>query len=478
MALTQLSALDASFIRLEAPRVHMHVTWIAFFAPDGERPRPTVEALRASIAARLPLMPRFRQRLISPPGGMGDPFWVDDPDFRVSGHVEGYTAPDEAMDLASFESLTDALLSDPLDRRRPLWHLVLVPRLHDGRVGLIGRFHHALVDGTSAMELGLVLFDAADAPPPDAGEDGDWRPPPLPDPARLAVATMACRLGQARRAATRAMGAARAPGAAASALLTSLTRASAALREDVLAPAPPSHLNRPVGSARTVARRRLPAPALVAVKDAAEVTLNDVGLALVAGTLRRLALELGEPPRALKAMVPVSLHPEDDRARFGNALSFAFLELPVNRADPADRLALVHERTERFKAVRRPAATALAVEALAVVPAPLRTGLARAANSARMFNLSVSNVRGPRRPFYLLGAELDEAYTLAPLGAEHALSVAFFTYRDGVHFAFQADPDVLPDVDGLPAALDSELDALTGAFASGPQRAGRSAPVA
>ena len=95
-----------------------------------------------------------------------------------------------------------------------------------------------------------------------------------------------------------------------------------------------------------------------------------------------------------------------------------------------------------------------------------------------MFNLSVSNVRGPRRPFYLLGAELDEAYTLAPLGAEHALSVAFFTYRDGVHFAFQIDPDALPDADGLPAALDAELGALTEAFASRPQPAGRSAPVA
>src|SRR5258707_8750766 len=115
---------------------------------------------------------------------MGDPFWADDPDLRVAAHVEGYTAPDEAMDIASFSALTDALLSDPLDRRRPLWHLVLVPRLEDGRVGLIGRFHHALVDGTSAMELGLVLFDSADAPPPEAAEE-DWAPSPLPGPARL-----------------------------------------------------------------------------------------------------------------------------------------------------------------------------------------------------------------------------------------------------------------------------------------------------
>ncbi len=477
MPLTQLSALDASFVRLEAPGVHMHVTWIAFFAPDGRRARPTVEALRASIDARLPLMPRFRQRLVSPPAGMGDPFWVDDPDFRVAGHVEGYTAPGEAMDRASFGALTDALLSDPLDRRRPLWHLVLVPRLEDGRVGLIGRFHHALVDGTSAMELGLVLFDSADAAPPEAAEEA-WAPSPLPGPARVAAAAVRAQVDLARRVTGRALNAARAPGSAVSSALASLTRASAAVREDVLEPAPRSHLNRPVGPARTVALRRLPARALADVKRAADVTLNDVGLALVAGTLRRLALEVGEPPRALKAMVPVSLHPEDDRARFGNALSFAFLELPVDRADPADRLALVHERTERFKAARRPAATALAVDALAAVPAPLRTGLARAANSARMFNLSVSNVRGPRRPFYLLGAELDEAYTLAPLGAEHALSVAFFTYRDGVHFAFQADPDVLGDVDVLARALDAELDALANAFAPSRPPASRSAPVA
>jgi WS/DGAT/MGAT family acyltransferase len=421
-------------------------------------------------------MPRFRQRLASPPASMGDPFWVDDPDFHVEAHVESYTSPGEAVCLASFDALTDALLSEPLDRRRPLWHLVLVPRLEDGRVGLIGRFHHALVDGTSAMELGLVLFDAADAPPPEAAEK-EWAPSPMPGPTRLAAAVLRAQVDLARQVTGRALGAASAPASAASAMLASLTRASAAVREDVLKPAPRSHLNRPVGSARTVALRRLPAPKLEAVKRTAEVTLNDVGLALVAGTLRRLALEVGEPPLALKAMVPVSLHPEDDRARFGNAISFAFLELPVDRADPADRLALVAERTERFKAARRPAATALAVDALAVVPAPLRTGLARAANSARMFNLSVSNVRGPRRPFYLLGAELDEAYTLAPLGAEHALSVAFFTYRDGVHFAFQADPDVLGNVDGLPHALDAELEALANAFA--PSRPpSRSAPVA
>ena len=100
----------------------------------------------------------------------------------------------------------------------------------------------------------------------------------------------------------------------------------------------------------------------------------------MAGVLRRLAFAVGERPRALKAMVPVSRHPAGDRSRFGNAMSFAFLELPADEPDPAGRLTLVHERSERFKAARRPAATALAVEALAAVPAPLRTPLARRAS--------------------------------------------------------------------------------------------------
>ena len=209
------------------------------------------------------------------------------------------------------------------------------------------------------------------------------------------------------------------------------------------------------------------------------MTLNDVGLALVAGTLRRLALEVGEPPLALKAMVPVSLHPDDDRARFGNALSFAFLELPVDRADPADRLMLVHERTERFKAVtpprghgpgrRRPRRSS-----------PPRCGPGwPAPPTARACSTSASPTCAARGGPSTCSARSSTRPTPSRRsGAEHALSVAFFTYRDGVHFAFQADPDVLGDVDGLPHALDAELDALADAFAPSRPPASRSAPVA
>src|SRR5436305_5980021 len=239
MALTQLSALDASFVRLEEPGVHMHVTLVAFFAPDARRPPPSAESLRAAVAARLPLMPRFRQRMVQPPAGLGDPFWVDDPDFRLASHVESYTGAGEAMSLKSFRALTDALLSDPLDLRRPLWHLVLVPRLEDGRIGLIGRFHHAMLDGTSAMELGLVLFDASDAPPSEVEEEEEWAPAAVPGPARLAAATVLAQAGLLGRTAARVARTVRAPDAAASAGLTLLTRVSAAVRADVLAPAPP-----------------------------------------------------------------------------------------------------------------------------------------------------------------------------------------------------------------------------------------------
>jgi ATP phosphoribosyltransferase len=137
----------------------MHVAWSALFRPAPRRPRPSVRALRALIAGRLALAPRFRQRLAWPPPGFGEPFWVDDPEFDVAAHVIELTEPDEPVSLASFAALTDALLSEPLDRRRPLWRFYFVPRLEDGRLGLVGKMHHALVDGVSAVELGITGKD-------------------------------------------------------------------------------------------------------------------------------------------------------------------------------------------------------------------------------------------------------------------------------------------------------------------------------
>ncbi len=138
----------------------MHVAWSATFrVPPGDA-RPTLTRLRRHIAGRLERVPRFRCRLAYPLPGMGEPFWVEDPDFDVARHVLPLGTLGVQLDDHRFETLCDSVLSAPLDRRRPLWEIRLAARFADGRCGLVAKIHHALVDGRSAVEVAQLLFDA------------------------------------------------------------------------------------------------------------------------------------------------------------------------------------------------------------------------------------------------------------------------------------------------------------------------------
>jgi diacylglycerol O-acyltransferase / wax synthase len=194
----RLSAFDGSFLRVETANAHMHVAWSATFRVGPGRPRPSLARLRRHIEARLELVPRFRTRLAYPPPGMGEPFWVDDPDFDVSRHVLELGMPNTELDDRRFAFLWDRVLSEPLPRNRALWEIRLAPRLQGGRCGLVARVHHALVDGKSALEVALLLLDSD----PDAGPalPARWQAPPAPGTARLAAGALASGAGESPRA--------------------------------------------------------------------------------------------------------------------------------------------------------------------------------------------------------------------------------------------------------------------------------------
>jgi diacylglycerol O-acyltransferase len=170
--------------------------------------------------------------------------------------------------------------------------------------------------------------------------------------------------------------------------------------------------------------------------------------------------------------VPVSVRAEQDRAALGNRISFAFVELPAQIRSPAARLARVHEQTSAFKQDARPAGTEMLLGALGMLPAMLKDAAARAAASPRVYNLTVSNVPGPRFPVYMLGAELAEVHPVVPIPEGHALSIGIFTYRDSAFFGLYADPEALPDVERLPAALNAAILGLDRAMSSDVDRAG------
>ena len=454
----RLSTLDGSFLRVETENAHMHVAWCALLEPGEGRPAPRLEALRRSVEGRLERTPRFRRRLRSGPPGMGEPFWVDDGSFDIDRHVIHLCDPDDRPDLRRIGALCDRALSEPLDRTRPLWKVYLAPRMADGRAAMVAKIHHALVDGRSAVEVALLLFDVSpDAEPAPAA---DWRPEPEPGAVRLALGALGSGAGDSLRAARGVARMAGAPLAGGSRIYDSVRRAALTVGDDLLRPAPASYLNVPIGPRRTLVRHRAPLERVLAVKRGAGVTVNDVCLAMVTGALRETALARGQSPRALKAMVPVSVRTEEERGDLGNRISLAFVDLPVHLSTPGARLAEVHRATTAFKRSNKPAGAESVFGALGLLPDGLRTPAARMVGSARVYNLTVSNVPGPRFPLYVLGAELKEAYPVVPLAEDHALSVGIFGYRDHLHFGLYADPEALPDVGSLPGSLSSSLLAL------------------
>lgn len=457
----RLSVLDGSFLRVESGQAHMHMGFSTVFAAPTDRPRPSLQALRDRAAERLHEVPWCRWRLDGAPLGLSEPRWVADDDFDLRAHIIALTTPEDRVSPERFEDLRAGVFSTPLDRDRPLWQIALVPCLRDGSVGLVGRVHHALVDGIGALQFARLIFDAEPDPQPCASQASatSWRPGARAGRAGWArdaiVRTLDDGVGALREAAT----AVTHPEAAAGRVVRGAKRLASAVRDDVLPPAPRSALNAPLGSRRTLVGYRAGRDDLRAAR-AAGGTLNDIGLAVVAGALRALALRQGEQPEEpLKAMIPVSTRRMDDTAA-GNQIAMVSIPLPVHLESAPARLEYVREQTRLLKHADRPAGVEALYQAAGLLPMPLRSPLARVLAAPRQFNLTISNPPAPRGSLYLLGCELREVYSVIPLAPGHALAIGMVRYGQELFVGCYADPDALPAVHDLPALLETELHAL------------------
>ena len=153
----RLSPLDASFLFAEHRTAAMHVGAVMTFAPP-ERGPLDLDALVELIGRRLPLVPRYRQKVRDVPGHLGLPVWVDDPGFDLAFHVRRSALPAPGTEQVLRE-LVGRLLARQLDRSRPLWEVYLIEGLADGRFAVVTKTHHAMVDGLASMDIGAVLLD-------------------------------------------------------------------------------------------------------------------------------------------------------------------------------------------------------------------------------------------------------------------------------------------------------------------------------
>jgi diacylglycerol O-acyltransferase / wax synthase len=432
-AAQRLSDEDLSILALENATVAGHTCKVILVQGQLDAAQ-----LRSPVARRLDRAPRLRLRLADRDG---EPWWVPDPDLDLSAHVVE-SGQAGAGDEAGLRAAVAGIFAQHLDRSRPLWRIDVLPGLAGGRSALIWRIHHALADGMTAMALArAVLWDDAPATgrpaaagqatagqhAPPAAQAGPWRGPHL--------------LGDLRSAA----------------------------RE---APQPwrRSPFDGHIDARRSVAFSTARLAALRQVSHAAGgATVNDAVLTVVAGALHRWLEAHHGQLGAVRVKVPVSLHnaagPQHDGDP-GNRDSFFCLDLPLGAADPLDRLAAIRHATRIRKRGHDAQHLDTCMRELARVP-PLGHFAERVLSHARSFALNVSNVPGPRQPVQVLGHPVVAMYSLAEIGAHHALRIAVVSLAGTLNFGLVADPTLLADVDQLAAGLDAEAAALTACLPPG-----------
>jgi len=442
----RLSALDASFLDVETAAAHMHVGWVALLEPPDGRPAPSFEQLRDHVARRLDRAPRYRQRLARVPLGLARPVWVDDDRFDVSRHVRRSSGGD-LLELAA------TVMSTPLSRERPLWELWIANELDDGRVGIVGKAHHCMVDGIAAVELAALLLDAEPDVPPD--EPDPWEPTPAPSTGELLVGGVLDRARGQLRLASASARMALAPRQ----LLAGVERSGRALAHSLRRTAPVERLNEPLSPYRHLGTLSRSLDELRLVKRAFGTTVNDVLLAAAAGGVRRYLERHDTEPQRLKAMVPVNVR-TGGTGELGNRIAFLFVELPCHEADPIARLAAVHLATREAKAYREPEGADTVLELASYAPSPVQRALSRIVASPHTFNVVVSNIPGPQEQLYMLGCPLREAYPIVPLAERHGLSIGFTTVAGGAFFGVYADRDSVPDPERLAGEVGKALDEL------------------
>ena len=457
----RLSSLDAGFLQVENDTQQMHVGSLLVF----EGPAAGYGDFCNHLASCLDTVPRYRQRVQRMPLDLARPIWVDDPHFSLAYHLRHTALPAPGGD-AQLRTLVGRVMSQRLDVDRPLWEMWLVEGLPNGQWAVVTKTHHAMIDGLAGNELMELVLDRD--PARRRTQPGPWQPQPAPTTMGLvaAGAVWAAELPvEIGRAATSAMRTLRSPS---DALRTGAVRAYGLAQVGRKAASPTSVLNGPLGPHRRWGWARADLAEVKAVKDAAKCTVNDVVLAAIAGGFRRYLIERGEPVNDLvvRSLVPVSIRTEHHRGRLGNQVTAVFAELPVDIADPTERLTAVSRQMDHLKTSGMAVGVESMVSAADFVPATLMTLGARAYAriGQRVVNTVTTNIPGPQYPLYLLGHRMLEMFPYIPVAEGVRISIGIMSYDGNLAIGATGDYDAVPDLDVLCSAIEAALGELVSAI--------------
>ena len=460
----RLTGIDAIFLYMETPTLHMHTIKVAVLQPV-RNVAYSIERVKSDLRARLHLLPPFRRRIVDVPLGFHHPVWIHDAAFDLDYHVRRATvpAPGGAREM---DAVISEIASTPLDRRRPLWELWFLEGLAGGRVAAVGKIHHAVADGAAVASLlanvmAPGLADLAEPAPEDA-----WRGEPVPGPGRL--------LRDAFRDHGRQI--ARLPGLVRRSL-RNLAAVARRRREALVAPplpsvdAPRTSLNGSLTARRAFASTALALEDIRRVRAAFGVTLNDVLLALVAGALRvHLAARGEHPSDPLVAEVPVGTDAPGVRRLGGNRLSNIFTSLCTDVDDPVARLYAIRDVTKAAKELHALLGPDLYESWVQYAPPKFTTWWVRLYARLHLVNrhrppvnVIVSCVPGPGARLAWPGGTLEAIYSVGPIIEGTALNVTAWSYVDRLCVATLVCPDLVSDPHAIARGLHDALAELMAA---------------
>ncbi len=488
----QLTGLDASFLHIETGTAYGHVSSLSVYATPDDPAFDPHAVFRAQLESKLPALEPFRRRLVEVPFGLDRPYWINDPDFDIDRHINHVAIP-EVGGQDYVEDLIARLIAKPMDRSRPLWEVYVIEGLPDGDFGVFTKVHHATIDGAAGAEMLATILAPVDADLVD-----DWKPEQEPSPSDL-LAKTAVELARSPAKAIRLQVRA----------LSELGRITESrgfeelanqIRRGVPGPAgavvrrflgdprpvdqdkppllpslggPRTPFNATITGDRVFAYRSAPLEHIKQLKTATGATVNDVVMAVCSGALRRYLLEHDAlPERDLIAMVPVSLRTGEETEKWSNRVSAIFADLPTTLAEPAARLAAVHQSMVDAKGQFDLMPADALTEMSDLAPPALATRAARLATRVRIAdrtnppaNLVISNVPGPRSPLDLAGqARLKHYYPISTIVDGQGLNVTVQSYVDVLDFGLVACRSLVPDVGVLADYCVEEIGLMADAL--------------
>jgi len=457
----RLEPLDALFVEAEDEdkNTSMAIASIAVF----EGPAPSHEEVLALIADRLPLVPRYRQKLRAVPFRLGRPVWIDDADFDLGYHIRRTAVPEPGGDQ-QLADLMARVMSHRLDRDHPLWEYWVAEGLARNRWALISKVHHCMVDGVGGADLYRVLLAPGPGPaqPPAEMPAGYVHAGQSPSGLSLMAAAAADMMqlpGQHARALSDALAD---PGRTlrqAGVIARALARFAPSLW-----PAVRSSLSGNIGQQRRYAWARTSLEDVKTIRREFGGTVNDVVLAAISSGFRALLLERGEEPAPHKipSLVPVSVRARGDEGCLGNQVSATIADLPVHIPDAVDRLAAVRAELDSLKSSNE----AVLGQALATLsrysPYPLTSWLVRLVFSLPQRDVVTvtTNVPGPRQPLSLMGRRLEQIIPYVPIASTVRTGISIFSYGGDITFGITGDYAANPDLAVLARGIEHGVSEL------------------